>query len=81
MKKRISIYLCVMMLAFSFAGCTSEQKETGDRIAADQIHGRICCVRMLLSQCCKIRHHEKGIVVEYGQAAMDRVYRNRKSRR
>ncbi len=40
MKKRISIYLCVMMLAFSLCGCTLSRakKETGDRIAADQIH-------------------------------------------
>ena len=81
MKKRISIYICVMMLAFSFAGCTSERKETGDRITADQIHWRICGIRMLLSQCRKIRYYEKGVVVEYGQAALDRVYRNRKSRR
>ena len=72
MKKRISIYICVMMLAFSFAGCTSEQSE---------IHWRICGIRMLLSQCRKIRYYEKGVVVEYGQAALDRVYRNRKSRR
>ena len=37
MKKRISIYLCVMMLAFSFAGCTSEQSEKKPEIELQQI--------------------------------------------
>ncbi len=75
MKKRISIYICVMMLAFSFAGIhTSEQSEKKPEIdAANQIHWRICGIRMLLSQCRKIRYYEKGVVVEYGQAALDRV--------
>ena len=83
MKKRIGIYICVMMLAFSFAGCTSEQSEKKPEIELQQIeiHWRICGIRMLLSQCRKIRYYEKGVVVEYGQAALDRVYRNRKSRR
>ena len=37
MKKRISIYICVMMLAFSFAGCTSEQSEKKPEIELQQI--------------------------------------------
>ena len=37
MKKRISIYLCVMMLAFSFAGCTSKQSEKKPEIELQQI--------------------------------------------
>ena len=83
MKKRISIYICVMMLAFSFAGCTSEQSEKKPEIELQQIKsiGEFAVLECYYHNVAKSDTMKKGVVVEYGQAALDRVYRNRKSRR
>ena len=63
MKKRISIYICVMMLAFSFAGCTSEQSEKKPEIELQQIKsiGEFAvleCYNLLFS-CIHPYHHPK----------------------